>query len=113
MAMDGAIFKEDTEKYKFSHLSGALIFLPYGVAVDEFQHFVYENPNASPLKESRLGVRSRWNICRIAIMKEMISWRMAGIGSGKATFINHPFIISTIHWPRFVLSNSGKGRLKR
>ncbi|PJN86956.1 M3 family oligoendopeptidase [Bacillus sp. mrc49] len=41
-------FKEDTEKYKFSHLSGALIFLPYGVAVDEFQHFVYENPEASP-----------------------------------------------------------------
>jgi M3 family oligoendopeptidase len=41
-------FEEDTEKYKFSHLSGALTFLPYGVAVDEFQHFVYENPDASP-----------------------------------------------------------------
>ncbi|WP_407407883.1 M3 family oligoendopeptidase [Peribacillus sp.] len=43
-------FKEDTEKYKFSHLSSSLVFLPYGVAVDEFQHFVYENPNASPLE---------------------------------------------------------------
>ncbi|PLS16456.1 M3 family oligoendopeptidase [Bacillus sp. M6-12] len=41
-------FKEDTEKYKFSHLSNALLFLPYGVAVDEFQHFVYENPKATP-----------------------------------------------------------------
>ncbi|RFU71040.1 M3 family oligoendopeptidase [Peribacillus saganii] len=41
-------FKEDTEKYKFSHLSNALLFLPYGVAVDEFQHFVYENPQATP-----------------------------------------------------------------
>ncbi|RLQ97098.1 M3 family oligoendopeptidase [Falsibacillus albus] len=40
-------FKEDTEKYKFSHLSQALLFLPYGVAVDEFQHFVYENPGVS------------------------------------------------------------------
>ncbi|MGJ7919685.1 M3 family oligoendopeptidase, partial [Neobacillus sp. LXY-4] len=39
-------FKEDTEKYQFAHLSGALLFLPYGVAVDEFQHWVYENPNA-------------------------------------------------------------------
>jgi M3 family oligoendopeptidase len=38
-------FKEDTEKFKFEHLSGALQFLPYGVAVDEFQHLVYENPN--------------------------------------------------------------------
>jgi M3 family oligoendopeptidase len=41
-------FKEDTDKYKFSHLSNALIFLPYGVAVDEFQHYVYENPEATP-----------------------------------------------------------------
>ncbi|MEM8909595.1 MAG: M3 family oligoendopeptidase, partial [Bacteroidota bacterium] len=41
-------FKEDTEKYKFAHLSGALLFLPYGVAIDEFQHFVYEHPEASP-----------------------------------------------------------------
>ncbi|MFY0780114.1 M3 family oligoendopeptidase [Peribacillus simplex] len=46
-------FKEDTEKYKFSHLSGALTFLPYGVAVDEFQHFVYENPEASPLERKQ------------------------------------------------------------
>jgi M3 family oligoendopeptidase len=41
-------FKEDTDKYKFSHLSDGLLFLPYGVAVDEFQHFVYENPQITP-----------------------------------------------------------------
>ena len=41
-------FKEQTDKYKFSHLSGALLFLPYGVAVDEFQHIVYENPHMTP-----------------------------------------------------------------
>ncbi|ALC91177.1 oligoendopeptidase F [Bacillus sp. FJAT-18017] len=41
-------FKEDTEKYKFQHLGGALLFLPYGVSVDEFQHWVYENPEATP-----------------------------------------------------------------
>ena len=41
-------FAEDTEKYHFSHLTAALQFLPYGVAVDEFQHFVYENPEATP-----------------------------------------------------------------
>lgn len=41
-------FKEDVEKYKFSHLAGALLFIPYGVSVDEFQHFVYENPTATP-----------------------------------------------------------------
>lgn len=41
-------FKEDTEKFKFEHLSGCIFFLPYGVAVDEFQHYVYENPTATP-----------------------------------------------------------------
>lgn len=41
-------FKEETEKYKFAHLSSGLLFLPYGVAVDEFQHIVYENPEMSP-----------------------------------------------------------------
>ena len=41
-------FKEDTQKYKFSHLSATILFLPYGVAVDEFQHVVYENPDMTP-----------------------------------------------------------------
>ncbi|MDP5273572.1 M3 family oligoendopeptidase [Chengkuizengella axinellae] len=42
------LFEENTEKYKFSHLSGAILFIPYGVAVDEFQHFVYDYPQATP-----------------------------------------------------------------
>ncbi|HLR39522.1 MAG TPA: M3 family oligoendopeptidase [Jeotgalicoccus sp.] len=41
-------FEEDTDKFKFSHVSGALEFLPYGVAIDEFQHVVYENPELTP-----------------------------------------------------------------
>ncbi|GCD08866.1 M3 family oligoendopeptidase [Clostridium tagluense] len=41
-------FEEEELKYKFNHLSEALLFLPYGVTVDEFQHFVYNNPEASP-----------------------------------------------------------------
>ncbi len=37
-------FKEDAQKYRYSHVCEGLTFIPYGVAVDEFQHFVYENP---------------------------------------------------------------------
>jgi len=48
-------FEEDTEKYKFNHLAGAISFLPYGVAVDEFQHGIYEQPNLT--KEER---KSLW-----------------------------------------------------
>lgn len=38
-------FKEDTDKYKFTHLGSAIKFIPYGIVVDEFQHIIYENPN--------------------------------------------------------------------
>lgn len=40
-------FENDTNKYKFIHLSEALLFIPYGVTVDEFQHWVYENPEVT------------------------------------------------------------------
>ncbi|MCQ6279845.1 M3 family oligoendopeptidase [Bacillus sp. EB600] len=49
-------FKEEADKYRFAHLSDALLFLPYGVSVDEFQHWVYENPDAAP-KERNLKWR--------------------------------------------------------
>lgn len=44
-------FKEDTNKYKFTHLSSAIKFIPYGIVVDEFQHKIYENPSLD--KEQR------------------------------------------------------------
>ena len=47
-------FKEDTEKYKFTHLSSAIKFIPYGIVVDEFQHYIYEQPNMT--KEERKNI---------------------------------------------------------
>lgn len=41
-------FEEDTEKFKYTHLERSVAFIPYGVSVDEFQHFVFENPDATP-----------------------------------------------------------------
>ena len=41
-------FKEDATKYYFSHLAGAISFLPYGALVDEYQHEVYQNPTLTP-----------------------------------------------------------------
>ncbi len=43
-------FEEDTEKFKYFHLVRSLEFLPYCAAVDEFQHWIYENVNASPIE---------------------------------------------------------------
>lgn len=38
-------FGERANDYRYLHLSSALKFLPYGAAIDEFQHYVYSNPN--------------------------------------------------------------------
>ncbi|MFC5653599.1 M3 family oligoendopeptidase [Paenibacillus solisilvae] len=46
-------FEEDADKYRFDHLSSGLIFIPYGVTVDEFQHYVYENPDATPAERKK------------------------------------------------------------
>ncbi len=49
-------FLEDGDKFRYVHLEEGLQFIPYGVSVDEFQHYVYNNPKASP-KERRLKWR--------------------------------------------------------
>lgn len=41
-------FGKDGERFRYSHLSGALTFIPYGTLVDMFQHAVYEKPNMTP-----------------------------------------------------------------
>ncbi len=48
-------FESDTDKFKFTHLCNTVWFLPYGVLVDEFQHWVYQNPNVTPVER-----RAKW-----------------------------------------------------
>ena len=58
-------FGEDARKFRYSHLSGALTFIPYGTMVDHFQHVVYEKPNMTPRERHNvwkelLGVYMPW-----------------------------------------------------
>jgi M3 family oligoendopeptidase len=46
-------FGGKAEQYKFQHLQEALTFVPFGVAVDEFQHIVYENPDMTPAERTQ------------------------------------------------------------
>lgn len=41
-------FEADADRFRRIHLAQGLLFIPYGVAVDHFQHLVYERPQASP-----------------------------------------------------------------
>jgi len=58
-------FGEDTKKFYYSHLAGALRFIPYGTMVDHFQHIVYEKPGMTPAErhgvwKELLGVYMPW-----------------------------------------------------
>ena len=41
-------FGKDADKYRFAHLQDAVTFVPFGVAVDEFQHICYSKPELTP-----------------------------------------------------------------
>jgi len=41
-------FGDGAAAYREGHLCEALLFLPYGVAIDHFQHLVYDRPAATP-----------------------------------------------------------------
>ena len=47
-------FGDQTDKYYYSHLAAALIFIPYGTMVDEFQHHIYEKPEMTPAERNAL-----------------------------------------------------------
>jgi M3 family oligoendopeptidase len=46
--MDKFFGEKDAERFRRQHLTGSLLFFPYGVCGDHFQHLVYENPEATP-----------------------------------------------------------------
>lgn len=47
-------FGPSSDKYKFMHLSNSIYFLPYGAAIDEFQHRIYANPEMSPEERNQV-----------------------------------------------------------
>ncbi len=58
-------FGKDAPKFLYSHLAGALTFIPYGTMVDHFQHVVYEKPEMTPAQrhgvwKELLGVYMPW-----------------------------------------------------
>lgn len=62
-------FGANTETFCVEHLAGALLFLPYGCAVDHFQHLVYARPEATPGER-----RAMW----LEIQARYLPWRDYG-----------------------------------
>lgn len=49
--------EDAADRYRRMHLESALMFLPYGVCVDHFQHEVYANPDATPAERHAIWQR--------------------------------------------------------
>ena len=47
-------FGDDAPAYRREHLLDAMLFLPYGVAVDHFQHLIYAHPTATPAERNAM-----------------------------------------------------------
>ncbi len=62
-------FGDKAEQYRFQHLQEALTFVPFGVAVDEFQHIVYEQPDLTPAQRTAV-----WR----ELEKKYMPWREYG-----------------------------------
>ena len=62
-------FGDGAQAYRDAHLSESMMFLPYGVAVDHFQHLVYETPNATADERHLM-----WQWCE----KRYLPWRAYG-----------------------------------
>jgi len=62
-------FGDKAEQYRTQHLQEALTFVPFGVAVDEFQHIVYENPDMTPAERT-----AAWR----ELEKKYMPWRDYG-----------------------------------
>ncbi len=62
-------FGNKAEQYRFQHLQEAITFVPFGVAVDEFQHIVYANPDMTPAERT-----AAWK----GLEKKYMPWRDYG-----------------------------------
>lgn len=89
-------FGDKADKYRFQHLQEAITFVPFGVAVDEFQHIVYENPDMTPDERT-----AAWK----QLEKKYMPWRDYGDDNtffGKGGWWYHKLHI--FHYPFYYIN---------
>ena len=94
-------FGPDTRKFRYTHLSGALTFIPYGTMVDHFQHLVYEKPEMSPAERNEA-----WRELTAVYMPWM---RLDGIpfyGEGRAWQRQHHIYESPFYYIDYCLAQT-------
>ncbi len=66
------LFFDEPDKYRHVHLADSITFLPYGVTVDEFQQWVYENPEATPAERDAKWseLENKYTPYKVALYKD-------------------------------------------
>ncbi len=94
-------FKEETDKYKYAHLAGALTFIPYGTIVDYFQHLVYENPDMTPDER-----KETWKKLEAEYMPYMSTEDMPFFGDGRYWQRQHHIYSSPFYYIDYCLAQT-------
>ena len=89
-------FKEETDRFKYKHIAGSLSFLPYGACVDHFQHWVYENPEATPKDRKNKWLELESIYLPNRDYDDIEFPKSGGIGRGSSIYIKCRFTILTI-----------------
>ena len=59
-------FGDDADRFRTGHLEDALTFVPYGAAVDAFQHLIYDRPEATADERAEM-----WK----SVERDFLPWR--------------------------------------
>ena len=73
-------FGNQADKFRFAHLQEAITFVPFGVAVDEFQHICYAHPELTPKERTY-----QWHL----LEQKYMPWRK---------YKDDPFLESGGYW---------------
>jgi oligoendopeptidase F len=86
-----AFFGPDAERYRHLHLEDSLLFLPYGVAVDHFQHLVYAAPGSGPAERHAMWQRMEARYLPWRRYGDLSYFARGGLWQAKAHIYQAPF----------------------
>ncbi len=84
-------FGEEADRYRYMHMGTSFAFLAYGACVDHFQHWVFENPEATPRERKQQWQELEgiylptWDYDDLAFPKAGGAWQM------QLHFYQYPF----------------------
>jgi len=84
-------FGDDAERFRRVHLTDSLTFLPYGVAVDHFQHLVFENPSATPADRLEMWQEMRRTYLPLEDWGDLARPSAGGLWQGQGHIYKSPF----------------------